>query len=71
MAALIEQVLPEGVALEFLDEVTSELRAEENRPMGLFIHTHFTRNGRTHTLTFGSPQRPKNRSGRSVSCPRC
>ena len=50
MAVLIEQVLPEGVTPEFLDEVTSELRADEDRPKGMFLHTHFMRSGRTHSL---------------------
>ena len=26
------------------------MRADEDRPKGLFLHTHFTRNGRTHSL---------------------
>jgi heme-degrading monooxygenase HmoA len=50
MAIIMQQVMPEGVTLELLDEVTDEMRADENRPEGMVVHVHFERDGRVHVV---------------------
>ena len=50
MAVILQQVMPEGVSLEMLDEVTEEMGAEENPPNGLLFHTHFEQDGRVRIV---------------------
>jgi hypothetical protein len=50
MAFLLEQVMPEGVTVEFLDEVTDEMDIEANLPDAFVSHVHFMRDGRAHVV---------------------
>jgi heme-degrading monooxygenase HmoA len=50
MVVLLQQVMPEGVTLELLDAVTDEMRADEDTPEGLLVHTHFEKEGRVHVV---------------------
>jgi hypothetical protein len=46
MAVLVEQVMPEGVGVEMLDEVTAEMGVENDPPAGLVVHVHLVQNDR-------------------------
>src|SRR5690242_687517 len=50
MAVILQQVMPEGVSLEMLDEVTEEMGADENPPDGILFHTHFEQDGRVRVV---------------------
>lgn len=50
MAVILEQVMPEGVSLQMLDEVTEEMKVDENPPDGLLLHVHFERDGRSRVV---------------------
>ena len=45
MTVILQQTMPEGVTLEFLDDVTREMSADTDPPAGLIVHTHFEENG--------------------------
>jgi hypothetical protein len=48
MAVLIENALPVGVTVEFLDAVTDEMGVDANLPSGGIVHVHFEKDGRAH-----------------------
>jgi hypothetical protein len=50
MAFLLEQVMPEGVTVEFLDEVTDAMDIEDDLPDDFVSHVHFMRDGRAHVV---------------------
>lgn len=50
MAVLLEQIMPEGVDVAMLDEVTTEMGAADNPPAGIIVHVHFTENGRARVV---------------------
>jgi hypothetical protein len=50
MAVIYDQTLPEGVPVEMLDEVTSEMGVDNDPPAGLILHTHFSENGRARIM---------------------
>jgi len=50
LAVLYSQMMPEGVPIEMLDEVTSEMDAESNPPPGLIVHVHFVQDGRARIV---------------------
>jgi hypothetical protein len=50
MGFLLEQVMPEGVTVEFLDEVTDEMDIEANLPDTFVSHVHFMRDGKAHVV---------------------
>ena len=50
MTVLLEQIMPEGVTIEFLDEVTAEMGVDENLPDDFVVHVHFMRDGRAHIV---------------------
>ena len=50
MAFLLEQVMPEGVTVKFLDEVTDEMNIEAHLPGAFVSHVHFMRDGRAHIV---------------------
>ncbi len=50
MAFLLEQVMPEGVTTQFLDEVTDEMNIEAHLPGAFVSHVHFMRDGRAHVV---------------------
>ena len=50
MAVLLEQVMPEGVDVAMLDEVTTEMGIENSPPDGLIVHVHFMENGRARVV---------------------
>jgi hypothetical protein len=50
MGFLLEQVMPEGVTVEFLDEVTDEMDIEANLPETFVSHVHFMKDGRAHVV---------------------
>ena len=41
MTVIMQQTMPEGTTLEFLDEVTKQMGVETAPPAGLVVHTHF------------------------------
>ena len=50
MAVLLEQIMPEGVSLEMIDEVTAEMGVAQDMPRGAVVHTHFLRDGRVRVV---------------------
>jgi hypothetical protein len=50
MAVVLQQVMPEGVGMEMLDEVTAEMGVENDPPAGLVVHVHFVQDGRAHIV---------------------
>jgi quinol monooxygenase YgiN len=50
MAVVLQQVMPEGVSLEMLDQVTDEMGADSNPPDGILFHVHFEQDGRTRII---------------------
>lgn len=50
MAILLEQVMPEGVDAEMLDEVTEEMGAVTDPPPGMIVHVHFMDKGRARVV---------------------
>ncbi len=50
MAVLLRQVMPEGVEVGMLDEVSAEMEVEKNPPSGLVVHVHFMENGRVNVV---------------------
>lgn len=50
MPVLLEQVMPEGVDVSMLDEVTAEMDAHNDPPAGLIVHVHFMENGRARIV---------------------
>ncbi len=50
MAVLLEQVMPEGVDVAFLDDVTKEMGVETNPPEGLIVHVRFMESGRARVV---------------------
>ena len=45
MTVIMQQTMPEGTTLEFLDEVTQHMGVETDPPAGLVVHTHFEERG--------------------------
>ena len=45
MTVIMQQTMPEGTTLEFLDEVTQQMGVETDPPAGLVVHTHFVERG--------------------------
>jgi hypothetical protein len=57
MTVLMQQTMPEGTTLEFLDEVTREMGVETDPPDGLVVHTHFEEGGRVRVVdVWDSPE---------------
>ena len=50
MAVLLRQIMPEGVDVGTLDEVSQEMDVEKNPPSGLVVHVHFMENGRVNVV---------------------
>jgi len=50
MTVILQQTMPEGTTLEFLDEVTREMGVETQPPAGLIVHTHFEQDGRVRVM---------------------
>lgn len=50
MAVILEQVMPQGVSLEMLDQVTDEMKVDADPPKGLSFHIHFEHDGRVRIL---------------------
>ncbi|HEX3542154.1 MAG TPA: hypothetical protein VHT75_17105 [Acidimicrobiales bacterium] len=50
MAVLLQQVLPEGVTIDMLDEVTTEMGIQSDPPAGLVVHVHYLEGGRSHVV---------------------
>jgi len=50
MAVLLEQMMPEGVGMEMLDEVSVEMGVEKDPPAGVVVHVHFMQNGRARIV---------------------
>jgi quinol monooxygenase YgiN len=45
MTVVMQQTMPEGTTLEFLDEVTRQMGVLSDPPEGLIVHTHFEQGG--------------------------
>lgn len=56
MTVLLEQVMPEGVTTELLDEVTDQMGVDQNPPQGFIVHVHFMRAGRAHIVDVWASQ---------------
>ena len=50
MTVILQQTMPEGTTLEFLDEVTRAMGVEADPPAGLVLHTHFEQDGRVRIV---------------------
>jgi hypothetical protein len=50
MAVILQQTMPEGVGMDMLDEVTEEMKADENLPEGLLVHVHFEQDGQARVV---------------------
>lgn len=50
MTVILQQTMPEGTTLEFLDEVTREMGVDDAPPAGLIVHTHFEQDGRVRIV---------------------
>jgi hypothetical protein len=50
MATLMTQTLPEGVPVEMLDAVSSEMNVDGDPPAGLVVHVHYFEQGRARVL---------------------
>jgi quinol monooxygenase YgiN len=50
MTVVMQQTMPEGTTLEFLDEVTRQMGVETDPPDGLIVHTHFDEGGRIRVI---------------------
>lgn len=50
MPVLLQQVMPEGVTTDMLDDVTTEMGVESDPPAGLVVHVHYTEKGRAHIV---------------------
>ena len=50
MAVILEQVMPEGVSLDMLDQVTDEMNVDADPPDGILIHVHFEQDGQVRIV---------------------
>jgi hypothetical protein len=50
MTVVMQQTMPEGTAVESLNEVTRLMGVEADPPAGLVVHTHFVRDGRVQVI---------------------
>ena len=50
MTVILQQTMPEGMTLEFLDEVTREMGVDTDPPAGLIVHAHFEEDGRVRVV---------------------
>ena len=50
MTVIMQQTMPEGTTLEFLDEVTQQMGVESDPPVGLVVHTRFADHGHVQVV---------------------
>jgi hypothetical protein len=50
MTVVMQQTMPEGTTLEFLDEVTRQMGVLSDPPEGLIVHTHFAEGNRVRVI---------------------
>lgn len=50
MAVLLEQVMPEGVDVAMLDQVSAEMNVAGDPPSGLVVHVHLMQDGRVRVV---------------------
>lgn len=50
MTVIMQQTMPEGTTVAFLDEVTQQMGVETDPPAGLVVHTHFVERGHVHVV---------------------
>ena len=50
MAVILKQVMPAGVPIDMIDEVTEEMGVDSSPPVGLILHAHYEQDGRVHIL---------------------
>ena len=50
MTVIMQQTMPEGTTLEFLDEITQQMGVEADPPAGLVVHTHFADHGHVQVV---------------------
>ncbi|MCW2671456.1 MAG: hypothetical protein JWP14_45 [Frankiales bacterium] len=50
MAVILQQVMPAGVSIDMVDEVTAEMGVDSSPPVGLLVHTHYEHDGRVHVM---------------------
>jgi quinol monooxygenase YgiN len=50
MTVIMQQTMPEGTTLEFLDEVTKQMGVETDPPAGMVVHTHFVERGQIRVV---------------------
>lgn len=50
MAVILEQVMPEGVSLQMLDEVTDEMNVDQDPPQGFLVHVHYEQDGKVRIV---------------------
>jgi hypothetical protein len=50
MTVILTQVMPAGVPLDMVDEVTEQMGVDSSPPAGLIVHTHYEHDGRVHVV---------------------
>jgi quinol monooxygenase YgiN len=50
MTVVMQQTMPEGTTVEFLDEVTRQMGVLTDPPEGLIVHTHFVEGNRIRVI---------------------
>src|SRR3954466_3645525 len=69
MTVIMQQTMPEGTTLEFLDEVTQQMGVETDPPAGLVVHTHFKERGHIQVVDVWDSQEAFERFQESMLMP--
>jgi hypothetical protein len=69
MTVIMQQTMPEGTTLEFLDEVTQQMGVETDPPAGLVVHTHFVEGGHVQIVDVWDSQEAYERFEESLLGP--
>jgi hypothetical protein len=69
MTVILQQTMPEGTTLEFLDEVTQQMGVDTDPPNGLVVHTHFMERGHVQVVDVWDSQDAFERFQQSLLIP--
>jgi hypothetical protein len=69
MTVIMQQTMPEGTTLDFLDEVTKQMGVEMDPPAGLVVHTHFEERGHIQVVDVWDSQEAFERFQESLLVP--
>jgi hypothetical protein len=56
MTVIHQQVMPEGISIQMLDEVTDEMGVDSDPPKGLIVHVHYEVDGQAHIMDLWDSQ---------------